>query len=44
MISVFLLAKTGNFFMDIIFPGLAGGIVLLLILNSVLDHWGYSLW
>lgn len=35
--------KSGEFFMDIVFPAIAGGVVLLLILNSVLKKFGYIL-
>ena len=33
-----------NFLMDIVVPGVATIVVLLLILNSLLNHWGYKLW
>jgi len=41
---VLLASRTGNFFMDIVFPAVAGAIVIALILNSILNHWGYTLW
>jgi len=45
MIFGFLLSvRTGDFFMDIIFPAVAGGAVLLMIGASILKKWGYSLW
>jgi len=33
-----------NFLMDVIVPGAALVFVLVLILNSLLNHWGYKLW
>jgi hypothetical protein len=47
MIELLLLAsffKSGDFFADIIIPGLAGAFVFALILNSILNKMGYSLW
>lgn len=35
--------KKGNFFDDILFPGLALCFVLVLILNSILGKFGYKL-
>ena len=44
MIELLLLVvKSGDFFMDIVFPGVAGAVVFALILNSVLKHFGYQL-
>ena len=34
----------GNFGSDIILPAIAGGVVLLMILNSFLNGLGYTLW
>jgi hypothetical protein len=36
--------KSGNFVMDVVAPAVAGVIVLLLIGNSLLGHFGYKLW
>ncbi len=45
MIEFVLLAvKTGNFGMDILFPAVAGAVVLAMIANSFLHKWGYGLW
>jgi site-specific recombinase XerD len=38
----FLAVRTGDFFMDIVFPGIAGGAVILLIIMSLLKHWGFE--
>lgn len=35
--------KSGDFFMDVIAPAIAGVVVLLLIGNSLLKHFGYQL-
>lgn len=46
MFELMLLAshfKSGDFFIDVLAPSLAGVIVLILILNSVLGHFGYKL-
>jgi len=45
MFDLFLLAVPfkQNFFMDNIVPMLAVVFVLVLILNSLLGHWGYKL-
>lgn len=45
--SLFVLAVPfggGNFFNDVVLPGVAGGFVFVLIANALLNHWGYSLW
>lgn len=45
--DLFLIAvnfKTGDFFQDMIIPTVAVVIVLLLILNSLLNKWGFTLW
>lgn len=47
MIELIVLAsffKSGDFFMDIVLPAIAGGVVLLMIGNSILKHFGYCLW
>jgi len=36
--------KTGEFFQDVALPGIALIFVLILIGNSILNHWGYTLW
>jgi hypothetical protein len=33
-----------DFFIDIVLPSIAGGFVLILILNSVLNKFGFTLW
>lgn len=46
MIEFILLAsyfKSGDFFMDIVFPSIAGAVVLFLIFNSFIGKWGYRL-
>lgn len=40
---VLLSVRTGDFFMDILVPGVAGGVVLLLIGASLLKHWGFEI-
>lgn len=40
---VLLSVRTGDFFMDILVPGFAGGVVLLLIGASLLRHWGFEI-
>jgi len=37
-----LTVRTGDFFMDIVFPAAAGGAVILLIIVSLLKHWGFE--
>lgn len=36
--------KSGDFLMDVVVPGVAAVAVLLMIGNSLLNHWGYRLW
>jgi hypothetical protein len=44
MIKFFLLLGTHfEFFSDMVLPGIAGAIVLAMIANSLLKHWGYAL-
>jgi hypothetical protein len=46
MIEFILLAsyfKTGDFLTDIVFPSVAGAVVLFLIFNSFIGKWGYRL-
>jgi hypothetical protein len=46
MLDIVFLAshfKSGDFFMDVIAPAIAGVVVLLLIGNSLLKHFGYQL-
>lgn len=40
----FLAFKTGEFFQDIALPAIAGGLVILFIINSILSKWGFRLW
>lgn len=40
---IILATKRTDFFQDMILPAAVGGIVILLLLNSVLKKWGYSL-
>ncbi len=35
--------QSGDFFMDIVFPSVAGAVVFALILNSLANHFGYRL-
>jgi len=44
LFGLFLLAMKTGFVDDIIIPSVAGAIVFALILNSLLNHWGYKLW
>jgi hypothetical protein len=45
LVSFVLLAfKTGEFTQDIVFPAVAGAVVIVLILNSLLSKWGFRLW
>jgi hypothetical protein len=37
-----LTVRTGDFFMDIVFPAAAGGLVLLFIIASILKKWGFE--
>jgi hypothetical protein len=32
------------FFSEIVLPAVVGGAVLIIILNKVLESWGYTLW
>ena len=41
---IILAPKSGDFFMDIVFPAVAGAVIFALIFNSLLNNWGYSLW
>jgi hypothetical protein len=43
MLFVLAVPFKSNFFMDILVPALAGVFVLVLILNSLLNHFGYKL-
>lgn len=46
LLDVLVLAshfKSGDFFMDVIAPAIAGVVVLLLIGNSLLGRFGYKL-
>jgi len=44
MIGFLLAVKTGDFFMDIMFPAVAGAVIFALMFNSLLKNWGYCLW
>ena len=44
VIDLLLVVKSGDFFMDIVFPGVAGAIIFALIINSILNRYGYALW
>ena len=44
MMNLMLLAVRGDFFMDIVVPGVIGAIIMLMIGNSLLKHFGYYLW
>lgn len=47
MFKILILAshfKSGDFFIDVIAPAIAGVVVLLLIGNSILNKFGYTLW
>ena len=41
---IILAPKSGDFFMDIVFPAVAGAVIFAMIFNSVIKQWGYSLW
>ena len=41
---IFLAARTGDFGQDIIIPAIIAGIVLTMIANSLLNHFGWTLW
>jgi len=43
-LMVLALPFQGNFGSDIVLPAIAGIAVLLMILNSFLNHMGYTLW
>lgn len=44
LFELFLLApRSGDFFMDILVPGIAGGLVLLMIGASLLKSWGFEI-
>lgn len=40
---IILATRRTDFFQDMIIPAAIGGIVILLLLNSVLKRWGFSL-
>ena len=40
----FILVTRWEFFGDLVLPAIAGAFVLALILNSLLNHFGYKLW
>lgn len=44
MFGLVLLAAREGFAQDIIVPAAIGGVVFLLIINQLLNRWGYSLW
>jgi len=41
---ILLAPKSGDFFMDIIFPAVAGAVIFIMLFNSLLKTWGYYLW
>jgi hypothetical protein len=46
MFVLFVLAVpfSGDFFQGVLVPGVAGGLIFVLIAGSVLKHFGYALW
>jgi len=42
--SMLFLAVRGDFFMDIVVPGAIGAVILVMIGNSLLNHFGWTLW
>jgi zinc transporter ZupT len=45
LLGLFLVVPfQGDFITDIILPAVAGAFVFALIINSLLNHWGYRLW